>query len=211
MNIKEKIQDFFNSEKIDLEVVDKDTVETPEVKEEVKAKFVDATLQDGTVVQIEPAVEVGAAVVVVLEDEVVPAPDGDHVLEDNTVITVEGGLITNVQSPEDVEDEAVEELDKETTVEAETKADREAKKVIESIITEKQFSELVEKVENLEKESKFLKEENEALTALFNSNKKELGELFKELFAEPTEEPIKKQKNPLKKETKNIFLKVKKQ
>ena len=205
MNIKEKIQAFFNSENIDLEVVDKDKAEeTPELETQ---KFVDATLQDGTVVQIEPALEVGAAVVVVLEDEVVPAPDGDHVLEDNTVIVVEGGLITAIQTPEDVEEEAVEEMETEKT----TTSDREAKKVIESIITEKQFSELVKKVEDLEKQAKFLKEENEALTALFNSNKKELGDLFNELFAEPTDEPIKKSKNPLRKEpSANMFLKTKK-
>jgi len=200
MNIKEKIQAYFNSENLDLEVKDKNTVEeTKEVKTE---KFVDAVLADGTAVQIEPALEVGAAVVVVLEDEVVPAPDGEHILEDNTVITVEGGLITAIQNAEEVEEEAVEELSTEST---ETATEREAKTVIESIITEKKFTELVEKVENLEKESKFLKEENEALTALFNSNKKELGELFKELFAEPTQEPIKKQVNPLKRNKKNIF------
>jgi len=205
MNIKEKIQAFFNSENIDLEVVDKDKAEeTPELETQ---KFVDATLQDGTVVQIEPALEVGAAVVVVLEDEVVPAPDGDHVLEDNTVIVVEGGLITAIQTPEDVEEEAVEEMETEKP----EVSDREAKKVIESIITEKQFSELVKKVEDLEKQAKFLKEENEALTALFNSNKKELGDLFNELFAEPTDEPIKKSKNPLRKEpSANMFLKTKK-
>ena len=205
MNIKEKIQTFFNSENIDLEVVDKDKVEeTPELETQ---KFVDATLQDGTVVQIEPALEVGAAVVVVLEDEVVPAPDGDHVLEDNTVIVVEGGLITAIQTPEDVEEEAVEEMETEKT----TTSDREAKKVIESIITEKQFSELTQKVEEQEKTIAFLKSENEALTVLFNDKFKELGGLFNELFAEPTDEPIKKSKNPLRKEpSANMFLKTKK-
>ena len=200
MNIADRIQAYFNSEKLDLKVV-----------ESTKQLFIDAVLADGTPLQIEPALEVGAAVVVVLEDEVVPAPDGDHVLEDNTVITVEGGLITNIMPAEEevseevVEEEVVEELEKEPTA-----IEREAKKVIESIITEKQFSELQAETKELSKTVKFLKEENESLTKLFNDKFNELGGLFTELFAEPTQEPIKKTKNPLTKESKNIFLKVKK-
>lgn len=207
MNLKEigkKINEYFNSENIDLEVTTKDT--EVETKEEETQKFVDATLQDGTVVQIEPALEVGAAVVVVLEDEVVPAPDGSHILEDNTEIIVEGGLITEIVTP-DMEEEPVEEMEKEPTA---TETEREAKKVIESIITEKQFNELKEKFEDLETKYEFLKTENETLTAMFNDKFNELGGLFKELFAEPTQEPIKKTRNVLKPKSDNMFTKFKK-
>ena len=204
MSIKDKINAFFNSENVELEVVEK-----TEVKETPKAeKFEDVTLVDGTVLTVEPALEVGAAVVLTLDGEIVPAPDGEHILADNSVITTEGGLITMIAPAEEVEEEVVEELDSEATKTVEK--EREAKKVIESIVTEKQFSELLEVVEELKKSNDFLKKDNEAIQAKYTEDFKELGELFKELFAEPTKEPIKQVKNPLKRESKNIFLTKKK-
>ena len=208
MSIKDKINAFFNSENLDLEV--KET--SPEVKEgtvETKVeKFEDVTLVDGTVLTVEPALEVGAAVVLTLDGEIVPAPDGEHILADNSVITVEGGLITNIAPAEEVEEEVVEELATEGTKTAEEK--REAKKVIESIITESQFSDLLKEVEELKKSNEFLKKDHEAIQAKYTEDFKELGELFKELFSEPTKEPKEQVKNPLKRESKNIFLSNKK-
>lgn len=208
MSIKDKINAFFNSENLDLEV--KET--SPEVKEgtvETKVeKFEDVTLVDGTVLTVEPALEVGAAVVLTLDGEIVPAPDGEHILADNSVITVEGGLITNIAPAEEVEEEVVEELATEGTKTAEEK--REAKKVIESIITESQFSDLLKEVEELKKSNEFLKKDHEAIQAKYTEDFKELGELFKELFSEPTKDPKEQVKNPLKRESKNIFLSNKK-
>jgi hypothetical protein len=202
MSIKDKINAFFNSENLDLEV--KETA--PE--EAVERKFEDVTLVDGTVLTVEPALEVGAAVIITVDGEMMPAPDGDHVLADNSIISVEGGLITNIAPAEEVEEEVVEELDSEAT--ATVEKEREAKKVIESIVTEKQFSDLTKEVEELKKSNDFLKKDNEAIQAKYTEDFKELGELFKELFKEPTKEPIKTVKNPLKKESRNIFLATKK-
>jgi hypothetical protein len=204
MSIKDKINAFFNSENLDLEV--KETA--PEVEETKNEKFEDVTLADGTVLMVEPALEVGAAVVITVDGEMMPAPDGDHVLADNSIISVEGGLITNIAPAEEVEEEVVEELDSEAT--ATVEKEREAKKVIESIVTEKQFSDLTKEVEELKKSNDFLKKDNEAIQAKYTEDFKELGELFKELFKEPTKEPIKTVKNPLKKESRNIFLATKK-
>jgi len=203
MSIKDKINAFFNSENLDLEV--KETSPEVETKNE---KFEEVTLVDGTVLTVEPMLEVGAAVVLTLDGEIVPAPDGEHILADNSVITVEGGLITNIAPAEEVEEEVVEELATEGTKTAEEK--REAKKVIESIITESQFSDLVKEVEELKKSNEFLKKDNEAIQAKYTEDFKELGELFKELFSEPTKEPKEQVKNPLKRESKNIFLSNKK-
>lgn len=204
MSIKDKINAFFNSENLDLEV--KETA--PEVEETKNEKFEDVTLADGTVLTVEPALEVGAVVVITVDGEMMPAPDGDHVLADNSIISVEGGLITNIAPAEEVEEEVVEELDSEAT--ATVEKEREAKKVIESIVTEKQFSDLTKEVEELKKSNDFLKKDNEAIQAKYTEDFKELGELFKELFKEPTKEPIKTVKNPLKKESRNIFLATKK-
>lgn len=208
MNIKEKIQAYFEKENIDLEVKDK------EVKIETKQKFEDVALANGETIMVEPALEVGAAAMTTVDGEVAPLPDGDYILVDNSVLSVVEGLITNIETSEEVEEEVVEELDSEG---AKTEKEKDVKRVVESIITEKQFSEL--KAENealkasqveLEKKYEFLMTEHELFKTNSLKDKEELGNLFKELFAEPKEEPIVKQKNPLAKETKNIFTSVKK-
>ena len=56
-----------------------------------------------------------AAVVVSVDDEMVPAPDGNHELADGRVITTEGGVIT-----------AIEEAEAEAEVESEPEAEAEA-------------------------------------------------------------------------------------
>tara|TARA_R110000803_G_scaffold56955_5_gene114637 strand:- start:1322 stop:1939 length:618 start_codon:yes stop_codon:yes gene_type:complete len=84
-----------------------DTSAEVEVTDETSA-FLDAKLVDGTIVRIEPAVEVGASVKVIDEEaNELDAPDGDHELEDGTVIRTEGAVITEVIAAE-VEEEAPE-------------------------------------------------------------------------------------------------------
>jgi hypothetical protein len=79
--------------------------ETPEVVE----AFEDAKLQDGSIVRIEPAIEVGATVVVIGEDgETVPAPDAEHELESGVIIRTEGGVVVEVLEPEAAPEEAEE-------------------------------------------------------------------------------------------------------
>ena len=84
--------------------------ETPEVVE----AFEDAKLQDGSIVRIDPAVEVGATVVVIGEDgETVPAPDAAHELESGVIIRTEGGVVVEVMEPEAAPEEAPEEVEEE--------------------------------------------------------------------------------------------------
>jgi len=84
--------------------------ETPEVVE----AFEDAKLQDGSIVRIEPAIEVGATVVVIGEDgETVPAPDAAHELESGVIIRTEGGVVVEVMEPEAAPEEAPEEVEEE--------------------------------------------------------------------------------------------------
>jgi len=84
--------------------------ETPEVVE----AFEDAKLQDGSIVRIEPAIEVGATVMVIGEDgETVPAPDAAHELESGVIIRTEGGVVVEVMEPEAAPEEAPEEVEEE--------------------------------------------------------------------------------------------------
>jgi hypothetical protein len=90
----------------------------PEIKkllfsETTEEAFVDAKLVDGTIVRVEPALEIGASVAVIGEDgETVPAPDGEHELESGEVVRTEGGVIVEIMTPEPVAEEAEEELRK---------------------------------------------------------------------------------------------------
>ncbi len=71
--------------------------ETPIALEDVK-------LVDGTILRIEPAIEVGATVQVIGEDaEMVEAPDGEHELESGDVIKTEGGVIIEIIAVESEE------------------------------------------------------------------------------------------------------------
>ena len=135
---------------------------TEETTEEKTEKFEDVVLEDGTVAQIEPDVSLGAAVVVEVDGELLPAPDGRHELSDGRVISTEGGVIVEV---EEAEEEAEPEVEAESVEEEEMSSplseaqEREAKKIIESIVTEKVFgmeatiseenNELKEEINNL--------------------------------------------------------------
>ena len=151
------IKSVFKSEGVDIETPTKETEKVTstdekedtetEVKETTKEKFEDVVLEDGSVAQIEPDVSLGAAMVVAIEDELVPAPDGDWALADGRVVTTEGGVIVAVSEPELEEDEEVPSVTEEVE-EVEVMKNKpltedqrkEAKKIIESIITEKHFS-----------------------------------------------------------------------
>jgi len=205
------INDLLKENDVPLEVKPK-----REKFENVQAKYVSETLEDGeTVIEVEPAVEVGAAVLVEVEGEMVAVPDGEYILLDGRTLTVMGGIVESIQDAAEAEEEAVEEEEMSET----PKEDREPKVVTESTVVEKKFSEedfenLKKEVEELTKLNDFLKSENEHLVGEFNELKKNLSESFsslnetiKEVFAETKDEPIKKHKNPLKSEPKkNIFL-----
>jgi len=138
----------------------------PEIKkllfsETTEEAFVDAKLVDGTIVRVEPALEIGASVAVIGEDgETVPAPDGEHELESGEVVRTEGGVIVEIMTPEPVEEEAGEEKEEEMSAEeTEEKFDSEGFKadilsavseLIKSEIAAAQFAK-TEKVTDIEK------------------------------------------------------------
>lgn len=209
------IKSIFKNEGIEVEAkseVQTETTETEqtEVSEETvestTEKFEDVVLADGTVAQIEPEVVVGAAVVVEVEGELLPAPDGEHELSDGRKIVTEAGVVVEVV---EVEEEEAPEVEAEEEEEAEMSApltesqEREAKKIIESIVTERVFgmeATLSEEFTELKNDIANLKE----------SFAKLLG-LTEKLLVEPTKEAVKKRSSAfkaLKKESNNDIIKI---
>ena len=75
-------------------------VETEVATEEVT--FGEATLVDGTIVKWEGELIEGTALVVVLPEGEVAAPDGIHEVSDGTIIETAGGLVVNIQAMADI-------------------------------------------------------------------------------------------------------------
>tara|TARA_R110002167_G_scaffold11043_11_gene49375 strand:+ start:845 stop:1486 length:642 start_codon:yes stop_codon:yes gene_type:complete len=199
-------KDYFSNtpELKDLEVIEKS-----EVVESVKEKFEDVTLLDGNVVSVEPALEVGANITAIAEDEtMVLLPIGEYELEDGSIIVVEvEGIIAEIKpiatEEQEVPVDGEEEMGNDKTVEA----DQKVRKVIESIVKESVF-ELTEKLNKFEKENEFLHKENDAIKELFAELKENTGVALKEVFETPSKEPIKSKVNVFsKKEETNIFIK----
>jgi hypothetical protein len=164
----------------------------PEIKkllfsETTEEAFVDAKLVDGTIVRVEPALEIGASVAVIGEDgETVPAPDGEHELESGEVVRTEGGVIVEIMTPEPVAEEA-EEVEEEMA--SEEKFDSEGFKadilsavseLIKSEIAAAQFAK-TEKVTDIEKAVGLI------------------TDIVEKMAATPKEEPSKKVANPFNK------------
>lgn len=170
----------------------------------------DAKLVDGTLVRIEPALEVGATVQVISEDgSMIEAPDGEHELESGDVIKVEGGIIIELIPIVIEEETIVEEVMSEATPVAPVapKLDIEA---LQNQLIEKLNTSLSDKINNLKfasaKEVNVLKAENKVLKESLT----ELVDIVQKFAGTPIEEPKKKPYNPFadKGESKFDFSKV---
>lgn len=189
----EEIKDIFKSEGVEVETTKETTKETTEVKKE---KFEDLVLKDGTVAQVEPEVIIGAAVVVIQDEELIPAPDGDWELSDGRIITTEDSIIVEIveietepesiaEAEDEVRDveEVEEELDKGLLTEDQQ---RQAKKIIKSIITEKVFS---------KEDTNIMNEEFSTRISKLEKSFESLLKLVEYLVAEPTKKKVNKAKN----------------
>jgi hypothetical protein len=67
--------------------------------------FGEATLVDGTIVKWEGELMEGTALVVVLPEGEVAAPDGIHEISDGTIIETAGGLVVNIQPMSEIASE----------------------------------------------------------------------------------------------------------
>jgi hypothetical protein len=170
---------------------------TPEVTE---VKLMAAELADGTMINIEPALEVGAMVTVEVEGEVAPMPNGEYPLADGTVVTVMEGAITDIKEVEAEEEEAME---TEATPKAETVTEAKIRKIIESTETvfNEQFAKLTEELETVKAE--FAKYKAEA-----DTKEKAMFSAVEELANESSVAPIKKKRSGvISPKKKSIFTK----
>lgn len=194
-NILDKVKKvLFGEEEVTKEEV---------VSENVESKFVSATLADGTSVEIEPSLEVGAAVVVIdAEGNPMAAPDAEHELADGTKIVTVEGIITEIVEAEEVVAEEEEEMANEPNISEEQKV----RKVVESIVKESHFvSE--EKVTEL---TNALKDEfSKQLEIKVNELKESMFNAFEEFSKTEEKAPTKKPALSFQKQNKkeNIFLK----
>ncbi len=161
-------------------------------------KFVEATLVDGTVVSVEPALEIGAVVSVIGDGgEMLPAPDASHELQDGTLVVTEGGIIVEIVAVTEAPAEPAEAAAEPNKPAALSVDDIQAK------VMAKVSQSIAERINSMKfaaaKDVAALRKENGEL-------KKALGELadvFEAFATAPVAEPKKKVNNPFKSETPN--------
>lgn len=125
-------------------------------------KFEDITLEDGTIVSAD-ALEVGAAVFIMVEEERQPLPVGEYALADGSLLVVaEEGIIAEIKAAEE-EVKEEEEAPAEEMQEADNSKDAliEAIGVLENLVQEfatikTEFNTLKEKYESVQEEAKEL-------------------------------------------------------
>jgi len=157
----------------------------------------DAKLIDGTIVRIEPAIEIGATVQVISEDgSLMDARDTEHELESGDVIKTEGGVIIEIipiEAP--VEDVVEEEMSEEAPVIAEVPKGLNVEELTNNVMN-KLNEAIVAKINNLKfasvKEVASLKAENKIL----KESMTELIDIVQKFAGTPTQEPKKKPYNP---------------
>lgn len=157
---------------------------------------------DGTILRIEPAIEIGATVQVIGEDaELIEAPDGDHELESGDVIKTEGGVIIEIMAVEAEEEVVEEEMSEETP---EVKAQPIDVQALTDNVMNKLNEALNDKINNLKfaaiEEVEALTERNKTLTEAVS----ELVGIVEQFAGTPSEEPTKKVKNPFKRDSKEF-------
>ena len=157
---------------------------TPEVVTEIKLAAIE--LADGTMINVDPALEVGAVVTVEVDGAVAPMPNGEYPLADGTIVTIAEGAISDIK---EVEAEEAEEMETEATPVAETVTEAKIRKIIES--TETVFA----KVETLETELETVKAEFAKYKEESDTKEKALFSAVEELATESSVAPIKKKRS----------------
>lgn len=172
-------------------------VETP--TEVIEVKLMSMELADGTMINIEPALEVGAIVTVEVEGVAAPIPNGEYPLADGTVIIISEGAISEVKAVEVEEEEEAMETEVAPT---ETVTEAKIRKIIES--TETVFA----KVETLETELSEVKAEFAKYKAESDTKEKAMFSAVEELANESSVAPIKKKRSGvISPKKKSIFTK----
>jgi len=176
--------------------------ETPEAEVQLE----DVKKVDGTLLRIEPAIEIGATVQVIGEDaELIEAPEGEHELESGDVIKVEGGVIVEVMLAEGAPEAVVEEEMSEEAPVAPAVSPTLNVEALQNQLIEKLNTSISDKINNLKfaalEDVATLTKKNEILTKSLN----DLVDIVEKFAGTPTEEPKKKPYNPYAKADKKPF------
>jgi hypothetical protein len=216
--LRETIQDFEKSIEDNVQLSNKQTIDNmsketlDKVKklifgeetvvaptEVIEIKLMSMELADGTMISVEPALEVGAMVTVEVEGIVAPIPNGEYPLADGTIITISEGAISDIKEVEAEEEEAME---TEATTPVETVTEAKIRKIIES--TETVFA----KVATLETELENVKAEFAKYKAESDVKEKAMFSAVEELATESSIAPIKnKRSGVISPKKKSIFTK----
>lgn len=130
----------------------------------MEIKFEQMILKDGAILEAE-SFESGSEVFIIVEEEKIPAPVGEHELEDGSMLVIEEeGIIKEITKEEPAEEEVVveEELEEEVKVEEEEPVEEEVKFVTLDVFEEsmKEMKEMIMTyIEDKEKEEMKQKEE----------------------------------------------------
>ena len=162
-----------------------------EVEETTEGNFAEATLVDGTIVKWEGELADGTALVVVMPEGEVAAPDGIHELSDGTIVETAGGLVVNIEAAGEQKKEEEDEM-------------------YDNEFTTEQLSDLIEKAmakyaEAFTASLETIKSENETLRtelAEVKSTKDEIKKEFSETLnkvGEELEEIVKSEPSTAKK------------
>ena len=163
--------------------------ETEEVVAE--EQFGEGTLVDGTIVKWEGDLVEGAALVVVMPEGEVAAPDGIHELSDGTIVETAGGLVVNIEAAGEQKKEEEEEM-------------------YDNEFTTEQLSELIEKamakyaeaftasLETIKSENETLRTELAEVKAAKDEIKKEFSDTLNKV-GEELEEIVKSEPSTAKK------------
>ena len=149
------------------------------------------------------APEVSQSSATAMDGELLPAPDGRHELSDGRVISTEGGVIVEVEEEAEPEVEAESVEEEEMSSPLSEAQEREAKKIIESIVTEKVFG----MEATISEENNELKQEINNLKESFSM----LLNLTEKMLDEPTKEEVVKRPSSfkaLKKENKKDIISI---
>ena len=145
----------YKIENFDVEVKDGEIVSVSE-------RFLDAKLQDGSVIKVEgDAIAVGARVMVSTEEGDVPAPDGEYILEDGSKVRVEGSVVAEIESAEEPVEEVAPEEEVPAEMATENNFETEVYEMLKDFITsvnqrlevmESKFNKVSEDFESFKKE-----------------------------------------------------------
>ena len=143
-----KIKKMEIVEEEEVKVEEETDMEEHEDDKEKEEKMAEATLIDGTIVEVDGELVVGAKIYVKTEEGRQEAPDADHETIDGLIVSTEGGVITEIKEKEEVE-------------------------VEEEVKVEEVMETFMEALSTLNKEIATLKSQNEELNKKFSEFKAE--------------------------------------